>query len=165
MCKFFFIFFVFSTCCVAEELEDEETLHSDSISIMDMYSSLFCEPILYDNKIKKLGKQIDLKKLSKSENGMFFIYQGLEVSDILFVINESWQKQCDKLKDGDPKKQKLIDVIVKMKDLRKKHAVKLEKFIENSFEVIEISNEEKQYFIKRIREWNDNQKLIERIFE
>lgn len=128
-----------------------------------MYSSLFSEPVLYDNKIKKIAKEINLNELNRSERVMFFIYQGLEVSDILSVINESWQNQCDKLKDDDDKKQKLIDLIEKIKELRKKHAAKLEKFIEISFKQInEISNEEKQYFSKRIREWNDNQKLIER---
>jgi hypothetical protein len=163
MYKFFIFLFIISTCCQAEELESKEKLYSDSISIMEMYSSLFSEPVLYDNKIKKIAKEINLNELNRSERVMFFIYQGLEVSDILSVINESWQNQCDKLKDDDDKKQKLIDLIEKIKELRKKHAAKLEKFIEISFKQInEISNEEKQYFSKRIREWNDNQKLIER---
>jgi len=92
----------------------------------------------------------------------FYIYQAQSISDMLYVINVIWSKDLSNLKEKE-EKESLTKLINKLKELRSKHAIKFEKLLEERLQnVSDLTEDEKQNLLIKIKNWNENQNLIDR---
>lgn len=157
----------------------------EALSNIKKWTEGFDNPEFYkDLKISKKDELLptsfpDLKDFDKN---MIYLWQGERVSNQLLQLETYWQDELKKLPDEkkpgnlEKGKEPSAEVLKKealrsdiefyietLHNVRKSHAVKFEekaKAIFNKFK--EIPVEDSSSYFKRITEWHDKQKLIDR---
>lgn len=155
---------------------------SKNISNSEHYKNLVFE-IKPENENDK-PKTIKFQDLSVLRKDIFYLYQAQICSNELKVLEKMWsqilvdlqvipdedkKKQTEKYKDKPALKRpptvaQLKEYIKQLLELRKKHAVKYETVVKEVFKkhVDEIPTPDRQHYLKKVIEWNDNDKLIVR---
>jgi hypothetical protein len=124
--------------------------NSENFSNIEFYENV---KIQLDGDIKKI------KDFDKTKINLFLIYQGEALSDTMCALQILWKDQISTTKD-DIKKRQLSKYSVILFEIRKDHAIFLEKEIEKLLgEITEISEEEKLDYIQKIKNWNSINKL------
>ena len=114
-----------------------------------------------NNKIIQFSSMRDLDKT------VFYILEGEKISLELKNVESAWRTimvNVLKTPNKDIDIKTLESYIVKLRELRKKHAKEYESFVEKSLKANsnEIPEEERNFLLKNIKKWNDKEKLIDR---
>ena len=107
----------------------------------------------------RAGKVIKFKDLSEFEKSIFYITQGNKLTNTLAKLEFLWKIESARLPDINVKKY-----LGELTDLRKDTAVKYEDVIEGIFKKFpkEIPEQERDLFLKEIRELHDKHNLVKR---
>ena len=118
--------------------------------------NFYYKRVIFHNRA---GKIIKFKDLSEFDKGIFYITQGKKLTAELVKLQFLWKIESARLKDIDVHKY-----LVALTDLRKDTAIKYEEVIEDVFEKFskEIPEQERNSFLKKIRELHDKSNLIKR---
>jgi len=144
-----------------ENLKEKFSKNEVIISYFENIINNFDKMSFY-NQIYKGSKEKNLWRLESNELNSFYIYQAQSISDMLYVINVIWSKDLSNLKEKE-EKESLTKLINKLKELRSKHAIKFEKLLEERLQnVSDLTEDEKQNLLIKIKNWNENQNLIDR---
>lgn len=117
-------------------------------------------------KEKKLFKELD-----EIDQYMFCLSKVTNTANILLEYSEIWNNELKKFNDPNyvvavksSQKNDVEGYIKELLDLRKDYAVKSEKFVEDTMDKFRdiIPLKERELFIKEIRDFNDEHKLVER---
>jgi len=130
---------------------------------------------LENTKTKKTAK---LKDLSDFEKDIFYMVQAEKLTKQLAGLNYAWNKEKDvapeRAKDAKkedlakddrlPDKTDIEEALAKLVQLRKDHAVKYEKIVEDTLKkhAKVIPEKDAKLYSQQVREFHDRQKLIER---
>lgn len=150
---FIILIFILSTVTNAAEYKKFDNF----IKVMSEDVENFSNIEFYNNKTISCGdKIIKIKELDEDQINLFIVHRGQNISDVLYIIGGS----LDKL---DKKDKELTDISNEINALRKKHAIKFELVTEVRLSKIKnMSDYEKKSYLRKIKTWNDNHKLIER---
>ena len=114
-----------------------------------------------NNKIIQFSSMPDLDKT------VFYILEGEKISLELKNVESAWRTimvNVLKTPNKDIDIKTLESYIVKLRELRKKHAKEYENFVEKAFNANsdKIPQEERDFLLKNIKKWNDKENLINR---
>ncbi len=124
--------------------------------------------------------KVEFDKLSNFDKHMYLLSNGYRVNDMMTNIHHFWimelkrfddpkytPKKLEKIEDAKQEPAAKADVekyLKQLTDLRKASAVRYEKFVEkvcNDFKD-EIPEKERELYLKEVRDFNDENNLIER---
>jgi len=138
-------------------------------------------PVKKDEK----PKTIKLKDLSALQRDAFYLYQAEICSTELALLTKAWEQEFrtalnpiseedkkkleEKYKDKPalkkpPTRVQIVQYLARLFELRKKHAVKFEALVKETFKKHEedIPAIDRQRYLKKIKAWNDAHRLIDR---
>lgn len=170
---------------VPEEVSEEEKkpIIADYEATMKHFKELtagYASEETYKEVIFKTkdGKEKPFKELTDFEKHAFYLLQAQNISRHLQFLEQAWTEEFEKLsKEPEPKKEvgaKESEQIATAKDvkkylgellkMRKSHAAHYEQFTYKVFEKFkdDIPEESRKAYIKRMKEWHDTYKLIDR---
>jgi len=125
----------------------------------------FFRELKFRDKIN--NKIIQFSTLPDLDKTVFYILEGEKISLEAKKIEVAWRNiMANVLKtpaEGIDIKT-LESYIVKLRELRKKHAKEYEGFVEKALNAnsSKIPEEERNFLLKNIKKWNDKEKLIDR---
>jgi len=130
---------------------------------------------LENTKTKKTAK---LKDLTDFERDLFYLLQAENLSKQLAGLNQAWAKEAttapERYKattkedlektDRNPDKTDIEESIKKLTQIRKDHAVKFEKIMEDTLSKYtkEIPEKDAKLYQQQVKDFHDHHKLIER---
>ncbi len=143
---------------------------SEKVNNVDYYKEKFTF------KDKKTGETKKLNELPKFEQQIFFLMMADQLTRKLGSTYEEWQEDFSQLGKSEAKeditdaddmvaqKQHVEKLLQRLLELRKKTAVKVEKITEEVFKTYsdKFTDQEKKLFLKKIKEYHDKNKLINR---
>lgn len=169
--KFFFAIFVVSTCtstgfCV-EKKDYEEFVKKTDKTIKEYATEKYYDELKFTNK--ETGEQKSFKDFTPMQKFIFFVMRGTALDHELEEVYNKWKENLKSAeeKPGDDKEASKADLEKYMSNLmesRKKNAVKIEGLVSELFKKWpdEFTKEEKETFLKSLKEYHDKNNLIKR---
>lgn len=158
----------FASLGEAREKKDFEGYLKNINKVIDQYSS-----DKYFESQDFVNKQTDEKKkfseFGEMERAILKIFHGQTLSVDMGEAQDKWKEElkgAEETPDSDEEasKKDIEDYTKKLMEIRKKNAVKLEGMIEELYKKYpkEFTADEKEFFAKTIKSYNDKNKLIKR---
>lgn len=162
MYKVLIIIIFLSNIAFCEEFIDFENFNKFIKNVNEKSDRFEKKEFYYNFTIKKSNQKKDLSKINNNQEKLFYIYEGIVLSDFLLLSESIFQKKLSELKE-EKNKEKMEKYIDQLVELRKKHASKLEEVANKLLDEIDLDKKEKDLLLKKIINWNNNQKLIKKI--
>ena len=167
MSRIFVILFLLSSVCFGDDNLQQQKFEKQ----IKLYNNLennsknLRDISFYKNRLFKNEEIINLDETSNEKLNLFIVYKAQSLSDIMSMVQASWDVERSKIKDEEDKKY-FYNLCYKLFELRKQHALEFEKIVLEKISKIEnLSEQEKKDFINKIQKWNEEQNLIKRNLE
>lgn len=163
-----FLLPLLTTSAFGREKKDYDEVLKRFDNIISQYSTeKYYEDQEFKNKktgvVKKFDDFTDVQKFT------FFILSGISLHGSLEEMHNHWLEELNKAEEtvSDPSeasKKDVQDYLRKLRDLRRKNAVKLEGLANEFFDKWpnEVTQEEKKFLLKTIQDYHDKHNLIKR---
>lgn len=159
---------LFANMGSAREKQDFEIYLKKVEKIIDQYSTdKYFESQEFTNK--KTGEKKKFSDFSEMERNFLKIFHGQTLSVDLGDVQDKWKEELKSAEEApdsedEANKKDIEDFSKKLFELRQKNAVKLEGMLEDLFKKYadKFTAEEKEFFTKNIKSYNDKNKLIKR---
>lgn len=161
------LFLCASTVFAKTKKSFSDILNSTKKEIKEYTEDSFYDKFEFTNK--KTGAKRKFGDFSTVERRVFIILAGEKLNQLLLEFYEKWQEELKTAEESpkateDASKNNIEKYMEKLLVLRKEHAEKLEKITTDLFKDYpdKFTQEEKDFTLKRIRDFNDKYSLITR---
>lgn len=159
---------LFANISQAREKKDFDTYLKKVGKIVDQYST----DKYYDNQEftnKTTNEKKKFTDFSEMERAFLKVFHGQTLAMDLGDVQDKWKEELKNAEETpddaeEASKKDIEEFSAKLFELRQKNAVKLEGMLEGLFKKYsdKFTDEEKEFFMKNVKSYNDKNKLIKR---